>query len=356
MNDKLFILAPYPTPENIKDGMISRINAIDKMFGDYERVYMDVALFKYWKKTYRKDNNAEIYQLNSFLHLFLIVKLLLSAIKIYSHSIWGCLGIFYMLPFIHRCIVLDAHGVVPEEILLYSAKKKWMGYILNWLEYLVLKKTIMIICVTNRMKRHFEKKYPWFKGEYIVYSILPKTILEEIDEDSIKKAKASSEITIIYSGGISPWQNIDLMLESIKKCKNKAIKYILLVSNAEYVKQKLKEHEIKDIEVLSVQPHELKKFYERADYAFILRDDNIVNRVANPTKIVEYLANGIIPIVLSKEIGDYSSRGFEYMELDDYINDVKKPTSFSYKNIAIARDLINENEKSEIVRFLFKLW
>jgi glycosyltransferase involved in cell wall biosynthesis len=356
MKNEILFLAPYPTPENCKDGAISRVNAIDNMFKGNKRIYWDVALFKHWHKEHRIENEVDIFQLNSFLHCLFIIKGLLSINKIYSHSILGCLGIFYVLPFIHKCIVLDAHGVVPEEIGIYSEKRKWLKTFLNCLEYYVIKKTILIICVTNRMKSHYQKKYTWYEGNYMVYNTLPKIILDNIDEQAIKKAKSSSDITIIYSGGISPWQNIDLMLESIKKCTNKSITYILLVSNPEYVKRKLEQYELNGVTVISVMPQELKKYYEKADYAFVLRDDNIVNRVANPNKIVEYLANGILPIVLTKEIGDYSSRGFEYLDLEEYINNVKKPLSLSTKNIAIARDLINENARLNIIDTILGLW
>ncbi|MFA5816684.1 MAG: hypothetical protein WC865_13810, partial [Bacteroidales bacterium] len=74
------------------------------------------------------------------------------------------------------------------------------------------------------------------------------------------------------------------------------------------------------ISVISVNPDELESYYELAHYGFILRDDILVNRVANPTKLAEYLQYGIIPVVKLVDIGDYARYEYEYIPYEELNN------------------------------------
>jgi hypothetical protein len=53
-----------------------------------------------------------------------------------------------------------------------------------------------------------------------------------------------------------------------------------------------------------------------ANFGFIQREDHLLNRIANPTKLVEYLYFGMRPIVWSADIGDFVQMGYEYVSID----------------------------------------
>lgn len=348
MKSDILFLAPYPTPENIKDGMVSRVNAIDSFFKDINRIYLRVSLSKNRKKKFFVDGKASVYELNAFIHIFLILRILFSCKKIYSHSIWGCWGIWPFLLFFRKAFILDAHGVVPEEIQLYYGKKL-LGFVLNIIECVVFKKAKVVICVTENMRKHFQQKHPHYKGKYLVYCIYPDSI-KNIHIDTMREEKNSGTyINVLYSGGIAPWQNIDLMLDVIKDTLAVNVKYTLLVSDKDYVENliKLKHIESNNIVVKSVLPEELYTYYAKADYAFILRDDNVVNHVANPTKLVEYMRFGIIPIVLSENIGDFSELGYEYVYIDEYKSNLIKPL-ISQVNVKLINQILARNEEIDI--------
>ena len=60
------------------------------------------------------------------------------------------------------------------------------------------------------------------------------------------------------------------------------------------------------LQPLLTQSHqEVLKELRKYDFGFLLRDDNIVNNTASPIKFLEYVSNGVIPI-MSDGIGDYS--------------------------------------------------
>lgn len=349
--NKLLFLAPYPTSENIKDGMISRVNAIDKFAEGIPRTYLKISPLRHLKKEVTQIGEVTVFRLNAILHFWLIAGILFKARKIYSHSIYGLLYVWQWLPFIKADLVLDAHGVVPEEIRDFSRypfRYPYFAFVERW----VVRRADLLIFVTHSMKRHFLKKYRKIKGELLVYSIYPHNLFEA----GKKQNRDEHRVNVIYSGGVVAWQNIDLMLRTIKANLDLRIKYTLLVSDKQYILDKMSQMGIDPsaIEVESVMPDQLADYYHMADYAFILRDDHVVNRVANPTKIVEYLSYGIIPIVLSPEIGDYNERGYEYLPLKDFNTKIPKPAGPSRKNQEIARQLLDENTGLDLKSVLKK--
>lgn len=353
MKSEILFLGPYPTARNIKDGMVSRIRAIDAFFTDTRRTYVEISFTRYRKRIHTVTGEVSSYQVNAFVHVFFLARLILSAPVIYAHSIHKWLPIAYLLPFYGGRLVLDAHGAVPEEVRMYS-KKQWVVPFLERLERMVFGKADVVICVTEQMKKHFLAKYPRYTGRYVVYSIFPETLRWKGVERGEPKRK-EDPIRVIYSGGISPWQLLDLTLDTIKRNQAPWLEYTLLVTDRPYVERLLEAKGMKDLPVRlrSVQPEELAAYYSRADYAFILREDNVVNRVANPTKLVEYLRFGLIPIVLFEQIGDYAELGYERLPLSRFNVFIAKPDAPSALNQEIARRLLENNGKIDIRREVF---
>lgn len=85
-------------------------------------------------------------------------------------------------------------------------------------------------------------------------------------------------------------------------------------------------------------------------YVFVLRDDILVNQVACPTKIVEYLNYGIIPIVLSENIGDFKELGYEYLSINDFNHNVAKRKSLN--NTEVVK-LIYAKNNINLRNFIF---
>lgn len=341
----ILFLAPFPTEYNIKDGMVNRVNAIDQLFDDVERVYLFVSLKNFKKECYTKDL-ATVYNLNIILHFWTILHLLHKSNYIYIHSIYMIRFIWLFLRKGDRRLTLDIHGVVPDE------ERSFKGNYLRSIYYFFVEKWIFrkidnAVCVTNSMRQIYIVRYPWYKGNYIIYSIMPHD-LRELSEQQIRyiEQENSSVIEILYSGGIQNWQNIDLMLDTIQNNLSPQVHYTILTGDKEAFVQKIKMREI-DSQYISVEtrePSELWKDYLRADYAFILRDDNIVNNVANPTKMVEYLFYGLVPIILSPNIGDYKDLGYEYLPLTKFdVKQLEKVEQLNSVNRCIARKLYENN-------------
>lgn len=192
MKDKILFLAPYPTVENSKDGMISRVKAIDVLFENVPRVYLDVSLKKYWKKERYNDGMVDVYSLNFIRHFWTLFKLMNSFTCIYCHSIYSFRFLWFFIYKKEIRVTLDIHGVVPEEQK-YLNKNKWKMLYYNHLEYRVFKILNNAVCVTNSMCNHYQDKYNWFCGKYLVYSIIPDN-LHIIEDEVIEGMKNKKRI------------------------------------------------------------------------------------------------------------------------------------------------------------------
>lgn len=347
MKSKILFLAPYPNLQSTKEGMISRVKAIDTFFQDEPRTYLLVAPLFHRKKNLQRDGLAEVYKLNLIFHFWTILRLIKSHKHIYSHSI---LMLSFVWMFINKktnSLTLDIHGVVPEEEKHFNKRPLWAKYY-AWIEPKIFRRLTNAICVTNSMVGHYQKKYPFFTGKYIIYSIIPVDLRPPDDYliSEIKKEN-SDTINILYSGGVQGWQNIDLMLKTIMENRSLHIQYTILTGDIAGFKHKMEQNNIDPatITLESRNPQDLWKDYLKADYAFILRDDNIVNNVANPTKLVEYLYYGLTPIILSPRIGDFEASGYEYLKLSDFnAATLVKPSAISEKNVQIATALLKANQ------------
>lgn len=343
---KILFLAPYPDSKNEKDGMYSRIKSIDAFFQNDERKYLSIKFFK--KGSSRKIDNVQIFRLNLFLNIFLIIRLFAQSDIIYCHSIYSVRFLWPIILCFNKLVVLDIHGVVPEEER-YFYNHKLFSYYYRFVEFLMFHKISMAICVTKKMEDVYRSRYKKSNCKFIIYSIIPFELYNHLS-DSIWDQKGTVT-QIIYSGGVQKWQNVTLMLNAIKKKCTPSIHYTILTGNVQYVRKIADELCIPDeyLTITSCAPNELGKFYNQAHYAFILRDDSIVNIVANPTKLIEYLFWGLVPVVLSPSIGDYESFGYEYVSLENFMNDGTHlfPRK-SLKNREIALDIIASNKNVDL--------
>ena len=351
----VLILADFPNEHNRHEGMAQRILAVDQQIQAVQRQYLFVSHRLFFKKQVKPVAGAAVqYRCNLFKHWFFILKLLRGASTIYVHSIINLLPILPLFPFIRRStwVVLDAHGIVPEEQKLAGRWFKAGLYALA--ERIIFNRVNRVLVVTQAMKTHFQQKYLRSKPAYLRYAIFPTHL--KIDTQPRLNEAPSEEgiIRVVYSGNLQSWQNIDLMIQLIKANQDERIRYDLLTGEPEAMNQRLVAAGIalQNIHVQTVEPSALGHFYQAAHYGIILRDDIAVNRVACPTKLVEYLYYGLIPIVKSANIGDFALNGYEYITYEDFSSRV--PGRKSTVNQAVIRTILQENQQVDLRTILVK--
>ncbi|WP_312761387.1 glycosyltransferase [Epilithonimonas sp.] len=342
----ILFLSKYPqTEEDFRDGLYQRVIHIDSLFEGKKKVYLFTSPYRFFKKTYiaETDQNRVIIRCNLILHIGLILNLYRKSKTIYIHSIHNLLYQFMFFKIFNRKYVLDLHGLVPEEFLLEGDRKR--SIIFGALEKYIYNNLKFVIGVTQRLVNHYQKKYPFANTEYIVYPILPNN-LEDISDEEIKMATNADIVNFIYSGNLQAWQNIDFMIDNIKLISNNQQYFFqILTGEVEEMKNKFldKNIDMSNIDIRGVRADELAAYYKKAHYGFVLRNDIPINNVACPTKLVEYMNYGIVPIVLSDEIGDFKSMGYESLSVNNISENILSQKSL--RNIEIIKELYKESSK-----------
>lgn len=339
----IIFISEYPNHKNERDGMIQRVLAMDHFFEDQERIYLHVSLKQNLvPKFSRKSANLSIVKINIFLHFIILIYYLVKAKIVYVHSIYNSIKI---LPFYYlKCIITDMHGVVPEELMMNN-HKIW-AKIFGLVESIVIRKSHAIITVTNSMKEHLKEKY---RLNSLKAYIIP--IFDVNNNSSLEKIYFNSKLTVIYAGGTQKWQNVDLMINFIKSQADK-YNFIILTNDVDTFRSKFLFYQVNtsNIQLKSVSKDEVYSYYRDADLGFVLRDDSIVNRVACPTKLIEYMSYGVIPVVIQPLIGDFLDYGYKYITLNDFLHDNRIPDKESLVNMRTENYKIIKRIESEITQ------
>ncbi len=361
------IFAPIFDISNDKDGYIQRVKAIDEtVFHGYLRIYLydDGSQLDDWN-VIRVDAEHLYIRLNSHnpTNRNLLFQLTREAGLIYTHSL-----LRFMTDRIHEGMlqvfaqegvkrIWDVHGAVPEEYLLNG--KRASCSVANDVEAFLYTHVDVILTVTESMTRHLRQKHGATHAQIIVLPIFSPGSL------SIKSGstdhKAFTPPLIVYAGGLQSWQNIALMQDVMEQTMQ-TLRYRILVPNPKlFVKSWGKRAAMQQISVLSRPPEEMEEEYKIAQYGFVLRDDIAVNHVACPTKIMEYLQHGVIPILKSPTIGDFCALGMQYVSYEQLIQG-KLPSEAERQkmveeNFRILDRLlrVHLNGMSEIAHFLSTL-
>ncbi|KAA3438554.1 glycosyltransferase [Rufibacter hautae] len=356
MPKEIVFVTPYPTDRTIGEGMMQRVKHIDDCLIGHTRTYLNIRLVRAFRKTEIKEEQLTILTLNLFTHFFLILQKFRQADLVYIHSIFNA---FPALPFLklhHRKtkVVLDVHGVVPEELAFSGELKK--SRLFSWVEQEAVPYVDTFIYVTHKMKGYYLQKHPGIRNRnHLVYSIKPN-MPAGLDQGLLDKTReeldlTGSEVVFIYSGSAQKWQNVDLMFQCIQRLQNPNYRFIILSGEVEAVKAVAEQVSVNTNSFIfrSVPPSMLGYYYALADYGFILRDDHILNRVASPTKLMEYLYFGLTPIVKLQDIGDFADLGYEFLDYRSLNDNLPKRTS--QKNKEIVLRILQDPLKIEDVLF-----
>lgn len=281
----IFFIAPNPHTKK-REGFLQRIYAIDRLFSSEEKKYIDDC-----------KNEAEI------------VQALVEADVIYAHSMYQVSRIKDYIEYFAGKTIVDLHGVVPEEL-------EYLGdavaaRVMSEAEAHIFTHVNHFIAVTEAMVSYYKKKY----GK--VAQIANWTVLPIFDESALGQVKSqkSEKLNIIYAGGTQKWQSVDKMLATMKRLKDSRVFTFTILSHDEEAFGEVKDYS--NVVVASVAADEVLKYYSQATLGFILRDDSIVNRVACPTKLIEYFEHDIVPVVDTVRIGDFKDLGYKYINYKD---------------------------------------
>lgn len=311
------VLAPMFDENNRADGYIRRIENVDSLFP-----YGTFCFYVYynecapWPNIELLDDDRALLTYNDPAPMQRILdNIVRNSGVIYCHSIYRFEDHLANIEITGE-FFLDFHGAVPEEIhCLTGDYKKSQEF--ECIERATVNIATTIIAVSNSMVSHIKQKYPEETRDthFIVMPIFDT----DLYSSNRTQSRSSGDISIVYAGGMQTWQLFDEMIDAIKSQENIAT-YDLFVPNIDLFHQKYEQDkDLSKVRVRNVSPHELRDIYKSSDFGFILRDESVVNKVACPTKLTEYLASGVVPIVKFPDIGDFQHDGYSYVKLSDFL-------------------------------------
>lgn len=231
---------------------------------------------------------------------------------IYSRSVASSEMVRKMAKQFNAVSVLDVRAALSEEIKLRKGKTGFGYRYIRYLENKEFEKSEKLLCVSQNLKRYITSIV-----ERPDIAVIPccfdkcKFRFDPIKRKKIRKKFGfkSNEKVVCYSGGMAMWQRVDDIIALFESLHNSDQKYkfLFVTREIDVLKKKLSSSLLSnDSYVLaSCAQDEVYQYLSSADAGILMREDTIVNNVASPIKVAEYLACGL-PIILTKGVGDVS--------------------------------------------------
>lgn len=315
----IVFMAPYFSKSRLSDGYFQRVQAIDDLFGeDLLAVYCswldsdeDSGL---WRYTVWDERHIEIsFPQQDEVSWIRVQQIIHAAGIVYHHSITFADERITCSPSLLK--IVDLHGAYPEELRMYG--RTWRARQSERQEQLAVKNAQYILCVSNQMLVHIRKKYCGnVGGKYIILPILKQSLLTQ-EKEFNKPYNGIYEV--VYAGGMQKWQGIKEMRNAICKAQGDFFYRICTAEPQKFLLGWSSSNKPKNMQVQSLTPQEMTEVYHKAHFGFVLRKDDTINRVSCPTKLMEYIAMGVVPILKSIYLGDFVSEGMQYVSLENFI-------------------------------------
>jgi glycosyltransferase involved in cell wall biosynthesis len=170
-----------------------------------------------------------------------------------------------------------------------------------------------VICVSEALKRYVVQQWGVLEERVVVVPCSTDTrsyISGAAARNETRQRHALSDrFVIVYSGSMASWQMPEESVELFARLHaiQPNLHFLCLTLQTERFTSLLRTRRIPDdsFTVLALSHDQMPTYLAAADCAMLVRETCLVNEVASPVKLAEYLAADL-PVILSKGIGDYS--------------------------------------------------
>ena len=202
--------------------------------------------------------------------------------------------ILYVLGY--RNIIYWFQGITPEEdyMTYHSILRKML---FTWAEKRAVKYSKYRIGVSTYLFEHYEKKYGIAISKDSVF-IMPCFNASSINKQNFYNLEKYKNNIFCYAGGMQAWQGFDKIVEIYKHVEERFpnVFFKVLSKDIEAAKRIIERYGIKNYSIYNVPQDKMDEELSSCKFGFIVREDNIINNVATPTKLGTYVGNGVIPI------------------------------------------------------------
>lgn len=246
-----------------------------------------------------EQNHFRIVRYKNTFSKYLILLCLNGVEEMYTRSVFEFLRLYLLrLLFFRKWrIIYDFRGLAFAEAAMRQ-KSKLKVSVLEKLERFASCKADSLRTVSQKFADFLQQEWKVEKLIRIVPCCMA-TICR------VEKSQSATPISFVYVGSVAPWQRLDDVLKFYKEwSKTMSTRLTIITPDISLVQKRL---ELEKIEgsVFSLPTQDVAEELKKHDFGFLLRDEILVNQVASPIKFLEYIGNGVIPII-SQGVGDYT--------------------------------------------------
>ncbi len=268
--------------------------------------------------------------------------------------------------------VFDVRGVAAEEVAINRGKGWAYRFVLKR-ELNAIREAHRVSCVSNNLREWIRDNTGRNDVVVIPSCVDPqwlKTPSEPREQVRARLGLKEDHKVICYSGGLGRWQRMRDIVSVFAQISNAAPSYRFLFLCREEVELIRIAGEAglgsDRVCVVSCEHKAVASYLGACDAGIIMRDNTVVNRVASPVKVSEYLASGL-PVILTRGIGDYSEQlpragvGLLLDEKRDIAGQVvafvEQPNYAAIRRRAIAfvREKLTWDAHLDAMRYLFRM-
>jgi glycosyltransferase involved in cell wall biosynthesis len=219
---------------------------------------------------------------------------------------------------------------IPEEKLLH--KNTQSVKIRAWLSWKLLEwfaKPDLIVTVSQRMSIYVSRNFP--KTQFFAAPTC-------VDLTLFKKNEKSARKYFTYLGSGAPWQNLGLLSTIWQEIhKQDATIHFRVISRDSRTRVLSKGIKSDRIEFVGSEEFEkIAGFLSESLVGFLIRKNNLVNRVSFPTKLAEYLASGcwVVASDLDWDVSDLIDK----FQVGYLVNPLSSPSSIASEILSKKRE------------------
>lgn len=212
-------------------------------------------------------------------------------------------------PFVFKKYILDYHGSI------YDASSKRFFSIRKifylFFEFIAINFYYKIVVVSDAFKNQLVDKLrnKLNSKKIIVIKNIPENYNYLKSVTDVHEFK-DGYIKLCYVGNNQSWQRIPQLVRFINKfakdCSKKIIFNVATAEKSWFNKYLSELNLFFEFNVSYIQNSELYNYLNSQDFLLMLRDEDEINKVACPTKAMEYLLS-YTPIITTRNLGDISN-------------------------------------------------
>ena len=217
-------------------------------------------------------------------------------------------------------------------------------FFISCIELFALEKAKYVFMVSQGMLNHYKQKY---HKDYSYKTYVMPCYNDRIEYAHFNTPNKYENNVFCYVGGLSIWQCFPETVAFYKSIEDKIpnAEFRVFTPDVDKAIQIMEEAGLKRYSAKFVKSDELSKELTECKFGFILRAKSPVNYVATPTKLSNYLASGLIPIVSdSVEYFNEVLKDCKYAVILSENSDTKKVIDLALQKAEGSKLLIEYSE------------